>query len=48
MSYKTASEIDQIAMDAWMDELDAEYLKEQFISERAEEENERNYNYYQW
>ena len=48
MCYKTANEVDQNAMDAWMDELEAEYLEEAFISERAAEEAERNFDHYQW
>ena len=48
MSYTDMNEVDQIAYDAWMDELEAEYLEEAFISERTEGEDERNFNFYQW
>lgn len=52
MCYKNQDELDQIAMDAWMDELDAEYLElvfleEVFLEEAAARDAESKFDYFQ-
>ena len=46
MCYKTASEVDQIAMDAWMDELEQAYLDDAFIEEAAARDAESKFDYF--
>lgn len=46
MCYKNQNEVDQIAMDAWMDEMDAAYMEEAYMEEKAAEEAERNFEYF--
>lgn len=47
MCYKNQDELDQIAMDAWMDELDAEYLELVFLEELAARDAESKFDYFQ-
>ena len=48
MHYNDMTETEKMEMDEWMEEMDAAYLEECYIEERAQEENERNFDYYQW
>lgn len=48
MCYKNQNEVEQAAMDAWMDEVEAAYMEEEFINERAREEEESKFDYFIW
>ena len=47
MCYKNQSEIDQIAMDAWMDEFEQQFLDDSFIEEAAARDAESKFDYFQ-